>query len=96
MLMCRQQQVEPYPLITPHPHPDWGMCVYIQVVVLSTDSLQFLQQLFTVLCEDDTVRGRYCAKDVAMLLRTVRIWVVLLAACAKFAWSQEAGERQNR
>ena len=29
-----------------------------------------------------------------MLLCTVRIWVVLLAACAKFAWSQE-GERQT-
>ena len=79
MLMCRQQPVEPYPLITPHPHPDWGMCVYIQVVVLSTDSLQSLQQLFTVLCEDDTVRktwlcycvqfafGWYCLQPVQNL-----------------------------
>lgn len=29
-----------------------------------------------------------------MLLCTVRIWVVVLAACAKFAWSQ-GGERQT-
>ena len=29
-----------------------------------------------------------------MLLCTVRFWVVVLAACAKFAWSQ-GGERQT-
>ena len=91
--MCRRSYntVEPYPLITPHPHPDWGMCVYIKLWFIHGQST-VLAAAAAIYC---TVRGRYCAKDVAMLLRAVHIWVVLLAACAKFAWSQGAGERQT-
>ena len=47
------------PTINHIPHPiRTGACAYIQLVVLSTDSLlDFLQQLFAVLCEkDDTVQ----------------------------------------